>query len=203
MTDNVTQSTYDRIAGKFDERTAEMGQDQTRAAEQFAARLHPGGRVLDIGCGPGRDSFWMRAHGIATIGADLSAGMLQLAQSKGLGDLAQMDMLHLALPDRSVAGVWCNAALLHLQKEMAPHALAEFRRVLIAEGVLFLAVQEGSSEGYEPVTYVNEPLERFFARYQREEMEGMLQQSGFKIMEQSRNKPAVRTWLYFLASAEV
>lgn len=199
--DSVTPSTYDRIADKFAARTAEMGPDLLHAAEAFLGRLRPGGRVLDIGCGPGRDSLCLKSHGAVVIGADLSTAMLQLAQSKGLRDLSQMNMLHLGLRARFFDGVWCNAALLHLPKETAPRALVEFQRVLVPGGIFFVAVQEGTSEGYEPVSYVDEPLQRFFSRYQGEELKAMLRQTGFDVVEHWTHAPLARTWLYFLATA--
>jgi SAM-dependent methyltransferase len=42
--------------------------------------LRPGGRVLDVGCGPGRHSLALARRGIATHGVDLSPDFVELAE---------------------------------------------------------------------------------------------------------------------------
>ena len=48
----------------------------------------PGSRVLDLGCGAGRDMAWLEAQGATIIGGDLSAGMLAQARPRVHGPLA-------------------------------------------------------------------------------------------------------------------
>ena len=135
--------------------------------------------VLDLGCGAGRDMAWLDSQGATVVGSDLSAGMLIRARRQARGSLVQMDMRRLAFQTECFQGVWCSAALLHLPKADAPHALAEVRRVLIPGGALFLAVQEGTGEGWERTTRYGESVERFFARYDVTEMSTMLTSNGF------------------------
>ena len=99
-----------------------------------------------MGCGPGRDTQLLRAAGLRVAGFDLSAAQLRAG---GLEGVAQADMRALPLADSTVDGVWCQAALLHLPRELAPAALAEFARVTRTGGALLLTVAEGDFEGYQ------------------------------------------------------
>jgi ubiquinone/menaquinone biosynthesis C-methylase UbiE len=200
MTTQITQRTYDEISSEFALRNAEMPVEVVGAAERFTRLMGSRTRVLDVGCGPGRDLLWMKSHDKMAIGVDLSLGMLRQAKARELCDLAQMNMLYLALRDNSFDGIWCSASLLHLPKHLAPLALVEFHRVLVPKGALFLAVQEGMSEGLEQNPYSSAPLERFFARYQMTELEEILQPSGFQIIERARHLSGSKCWLHLLAS---
>ena len=57
--------------------------------------LHPGDRVLDVGCGPGRHSVELARRGIRCHGIDISQRFLELAAEsaaeEGLTDLATFD----------------------------------------------------------------------------------------------------------------
>lgn len=110
-----------------------------------------------------------------------------------------MDMRHLTFPDGTFQGVWCLASLLHLPKAEAPIALREMWRVLARGGALLLSVQEGEGEGWEDNRYFGN-VHRFFARYSQGELERMLSEVGFAVLDRGRNESPLRMWLQFLAA---
>ncbi|MBN1873723.1 MAG: class I SAM-dependent methyltransferase [Anaerolineae bacterium] len=199
MFNQQMQSAYDQIAPHFARVNATMPESVGTAADQFLHMLPPGAHVLDVGCGHGRDIMWFEVRGCAVTGADLSYGMLAQARQIVQSPLVQMDMRNLPFCPAAFDGVWCNAALLHLPKCDVPRALAEFRRLLKPEGVLFISLQGGEGEGWEPLSYEhNAP--RFFARYVPEEVMAMLAQCGFTIVAQSSSyQSPTRYWLHFFA----
>ena len=138
------------------------------------------------------------AQGGQVIGADLSTGMLTLAQAAIPGRAVQLDMRHLAFADGAFAGVWCMASLLHLPKADAPDALREMYRVLAPGGALVLGVQGGNGEGWEGVAYAA-PAERFFARYQPEEVATLLTSTGFTVRQRGETDERGRHWLQWFA----
>lgn len=190
---------YDRYAPEYAAINAAMPPQLAALAERFLNRLGPGARVLDLGCGAGRDMAWMEARGARVIGADLSAGMLMEAHSVAHGPLAQMDMCRLALAAGSFDGVWCSASLLHVPKAQAPAALAETRRVLVPGGTLYLGVQEGEGEMWERMP--DGTVERFFARYGMDEAAELLSRAGFSVIDRGRADSGSRRWLNYLATA--
>jgi SAM-dependent methyltransferase len=65
------------------------------------ARLRPGGRVLDAGCGTGRVARELARRGHEVVGVDSDASMLEVARAQA-PDLrwVDADLAALALPDR-------------------------------------------------------------------------------------------------------
>ncbi len=193
------RAAYDEIAGRFAERNAEMLPYLIEEAERLLNALRQSGRanalVLDLGCGAGRDMAWLEDKGARMIGADLSMGMLAEARQRARGPLCQLDMRFLPFPEAALAAVWCQAALLHLPKAMAPAALAEIRRALLPGGLLHISVQQGESEGFETRPY--EPAERYYAHYQAEELINLVQSAGFEVIAQGQAE-ARRSWLWIL-----
>lgn len=197
-----TQATYDRIAPAFAEKQAEMSENLLVAAQKFLEYIPKDGLCLDLGCGSGRDSAWFAAQQLKTIGVDFSLGMLAEARKTTSRPLAQMDMRQLGFARQVFAGVWCNAALLHLPKVEAPLALAEMRRVLLPGGILDLSLQKGDVEQLEPNPYASDLGERFFARYQLEEIVQILAAAGFTVLETLEISYHQRTWLRLIARSE-
>jgi ubiquinone/menaquinone biosynthesis C-methylase UbiE len=221
--DHRMRDAYDRIAPGFAVRNAGMPAEfrdvlgprfLEQARRAAAAAGAPAPAVLDVGCGAGRDAAWLASGGAAVTGADLSRGMLAqaLARLREGGSaqapprpprLVQMDMRRLGFAHGRFAGAWCSASLLHLPKTDAPAALGEIRRVLVRGGVLFLALQEGEGERWEPLdaNAYGHPVERFFARYGAEAAEALLGGSGFGVALRHHGPVGSRRWLRFLAVA--
>ena len=56
------------------------GMDPSGFAREVSALLQPGARVLDLGCGEGRDSVFFAARGCDVTGVDVSASGLRKAE---------------------------------------------------------------------------------------------------------------------------
>lgn len=197
MSVKKTIATYDRIAEDYTHRWHDRSVIAPAVAS-FVALLPPAATVLDVGCGPGFDCALLREHNLRALGLDLSWGMLQVAQSRYPGLYAQADMRRLPLRCSGINGIWCNAALLHLSRQDAARALYEFRRVLAPGGVLYLAVKEGQGErqrndGYGP------DAPRYFTYWQDDELDRVLRESGFALLDAWSDAPAEQRWLCRLA----
>jgi SAM-dependent methyltransferase len=108
---------------------------------ELTARLEPGARVLDIGCGAGvpADRFLVDA-GLEVTGIDISP--VQIERARALVSEATFvccDIVDVALEPQSLDAVVSLYALIHLpledQRELLPRILATLR-----PGGLFLAV---------------------------------------------------------------
>jgi len=191
-----TQRTYDAIAARYAEFNARLPEGLAEASGRFLSMVTPGGRVLDAGCGHGRDMCWLEASGRPVTGMDLSWGMLQQARLVSV-HLQQMDMRNLGYRDGSFAGIWCCASLVHLDRDQAPAALGELHRVLAPGGVLFLSVQPGEGVKWEECPYASGS--RWYTRYSQEEMAALLTRSRFTIEHTGATDGKLRPWLLFYA----
>lgn len=195
---NPTIQTYDRIAAEFAQPTWHIRLE--RALDVFARALIPAARVLDLGCGPGRDLAALRRRGYRASGADLSLGMLREARARVGGDLMRCDMCALPLVSGAFDGVWLCAALLHLPRADAPRALAEVRRILRAAGALYVAVQQGEGECWDESRGT-----RLFTYYQPEELGTVVRAAGFAVQAAWLSDDTARAhvkWLNLIALAE-
>lgn len=58
------------------------------------------GRVLDVGCGPGRHTLWLQER-TETVGIDAAEGAIEVAKLRGCRDVRQMDALDTTFSDAS------------------------------------------------------------------------------------------------------
>ena len=169
---------YDGAAERFADRWFDLRLEEPMA--RFAGRLGPGARVLDVGCGPGRDAAWLAELGFDAGGVDLSFGMLQEGRARGVDvPLIQADMRHLPFRRGSFDGLWVCASLLHIPKEQAGDALRELARV-VYPGHMFLAVKRGEGEAW---VEDDEGHRFFFAYYAPSEIELLVERSGFEVLQ--------------------
>ena len=172
-----TIQSYDRQAAAYAERWVDFSLDEE--LDKFAEYLKPGGLILDVGSGPGRDMRDLRQRGYNVIGLDRSAGMLQEAAKRNAATpLVMADMRQLPFAKHSFNGVWASASLLHLPKSDLTPALKEANRVL-EHGHLYLALKDGQDE-----TWVgdHEQGQRFFAFYHPAEVELALERADFHVL---------------------
>jgi SAM-dependent methyltransferase len=175
-----TAASYDRAAQGFTARWSDLHLD--RALNAFAARITGQRRVLDLGCGPGRDVDFLTQLGCQAVGLDLSAGML--AQARGrlpAGSLVRADLRRIPFSPGAFDGIWACASLLHLRRAELPAILTGLSRLLRCPGgVLYVALKGGQGERW--VTGSGgEPY--FFTYYQPAEVETLLDSAGFQVAE--------------------
>jgi len=194
------QAAYDRIARAYAESNdGALPADLEHLAVMLIDRLGSSGRVVDLGCGTGRDMSWFERRGVEATGVDRSAGMLSYARQASRGLHITADLRALPFKPASFEAAWCIASLLHLSRCEAPAALTEIRRVLKPQAPFALSMQEGEGERWE-AGYETD-IERLFTRYQQQELESMLGAAGFCIIESGRTPLPNRTWLTFLSVA--
>ncbi|GAO08221.1 class I SAM-dependent methyltransferase [Streptomyces lydicamycinicus] len=118
-----------------------------RWAEDCLRRHHSGSRVLDLGCGTGRDAAHLHRAGRTVVGADLSAAMLAHARTQHAGpDYVHADLRDFALHQGPFDAVVClDSALLycHTNAELDGF-LASCRRGLTPGGLLVAEMRNGA-----------------------------------------------------------
>lgn len=189
-----TQETYQQIASDY----AQVNQERSlldAQIEQFVALLPKGGLVVDVGCGPGWDTAVFQSHHLTPIGLDLNHEMMCVGRDECgiLSSMVQADMRHLPFAGK-IDGIWACASLLHLEREDVLPTLREFHRVLKPDGVVYLSVKLGSGEEWTPMSY-NRSLSRFFAYWQPETLDPLLETAAFHIIDGWEEQGRRDTWL--------
>ena len=117
------------------------GMDIYLLDQVLKGRFKPGGRMLDAGCGGGRNMVWFARNGFEVFGADSNAKSVAKVQALGIvpdDHVVECSATKLPWPDAHFDGVICNA-LLHVLDSRADWeaALHESWRVLKPGGVWF------------------------------------------------------------------
>ena len=200
-----TRCSYDRVAVDYDRRAATVTPEYVAFRDTFAAdALGRGGPVADLGCGPGRDLLALRAAGLPAVGLDLSAGMLAVARARGV-PVVRGDLRQPPLRPGSLAGLWSNAALLHVPRPDVAATLAAWHDLLRPGGSLGLSTSLGDTDGWELVPYAGDDpqggeLHRWFVHHERNGLLELLGGAGFTVTS-CQERTSHRTWAMVRASA--
>jgi ubiquinone/menaquinone biosynthesis C-methylase UbiE len=152
------------------------------AAHKFAAILPKNARILDAGCGPGRDAQIFAEKGFKVVGIDLAEKMIEFAKKLvPKAEFKVMDFRKLDFEDNSFDAIWFSAALLNVKKEDAAKTLSEMHRVLKPGGLMFLKVKKGKGEGWQKDKRYGDNVRKYFSYYSQEEIKQKVASAGFKI----------------------
>ena len=145
------RSSYDAVADvyakEFFDELARKPFDRA-LLDSFATAIPRGGRVLDVGCGPGHIARYLNERGVTAAGIDLSSAMVEIARRLNpdldfsTGDMRDMrDIAHQA---GSAAGIAAFYSVIHIPRAEVPQVLDEFHRVIAVDGLLLVAVHGGA-----------------------------------------------------------
>jgi SAM-dependent methyltransferase len=178
---SATELYYEKHAAEYFERT--VSANMSHLYERFLPALPVGGRILDVGCGSGRDLRAFTERGFHAIGIDASRALVEIAKSYSgahcyVGRIEEIDY------EKGFDGIWACASLVHFPRQMLLGVLRRLNRTLVPMGVMFASVQEGKDErtGGDG---------RFFTFYRRSEFVGVIHEAGFKVLDAWKSEDAL------------
>ncbi len=145
-TSSVTLRHYNEYADSFWLGTKDHDVSQNRNA---LLRHLPGTgpfRILDFGCGPGRDLKAFKDMGHEPIGLEGAAKFVEFAQRYSGCEVWPQDFLTLDLPREFFDGIFANASLFHVPSQELPGVLKKLHATLRPNGVLFSSNPRGNNE---------------------------------------------------------
>jgi len=153
---HITRATlahYDETADAFWEGTRDH--DVSQNIQALLSRLPPGRRrILDFGCGPGRDLAAFVALGNEAVGLDGSARFVEMARRHSGCEVLLQDFLALDLPAASFDGIFANASIFHVPAQELPRVLGELHAALRSGGAFFSSNPHGrNQEGWNGSRY--------------------------------------------------
>ncbi|MBR3327923.1 MAG: class I SAM-dependent methyltransferase [Atopobiaceae bacterium] len=153
---------YDANAEVFASSTVDV--DFSSVQQRFASLLPPGARVLDFGCGSGRDSRYFLKAGFDVTATDGSAELCKI--SRQLTGLPVRHELFQELSEtEAYDGIWACSSILHLPKDELADVL---RRMVVATkpgGVIYTSFKYGDFEGMRNGRYFTDFTEEGFRSF--------------------------------------
>ncbi|HEY5962151.1 MAG TPA: methyltransferase domain-containing protein, partial [Polyangiaceae bacterium] len=132
-----TLAHYESHAEAFWEGTRDHDVKQNYSALLDALGAVPPLRILDFGCGPGRDLEALRMLGHHATGLDGCKAFVEMARRRSGCEVLQQNFLELRLPLAGFDGIFANASLFHVPLEQLPKVIRELRQALVPFGALF------------------------------------------------------------------
>lgn len=140
---NTTIRYYDTHSDNFISDTLNV--DMSELYRPFLDMLKPNSRILDAGCGSGRDTLYFLRNGYSVEAFDASIEMVKHARK-----LTGVDVKHNAFSDVDTSekydGIWCCASLLHLNKADVISNMKILSNVLNVDGVWYVSFKYGTNE---------------------------------------------------------
>jgi SAM-dependent methyltransferase len=142
---------YNRGAEEFREFTRDHDVSQNINALLAAIEGAPPFRILDLGCGPGRDLVAFTRLGHVAVGLEGAGPLAAMAREASGCAVWQQNFLTLDLPQGQFDGIFANASLFHVPGAILPRVLHELFDALLPNGVLFCSnprAFDADSEGW-------------------------------------------------------
>lgn len=158
---NQTISYYNEHAEEFCNDTVDV--DFHGTEDHFLSLLPRYARILDFGCGSGRDIVYFRKKGYRAEGVDGSDEICHYA-SKYTGTQIRK-MLFSDLNDvQSFDGIWAAASILHVSQKNMPKVLYKMADALVEGGFIYASFKYGENEEYREGRFYNDMTERKFRK---------------------------------------
>ena len=176
MSDEETLNVYVEKAAEYAELTRDAN-DRDPLLTAFIADLPAGGRVLDLGCGPGTSAAVMASAGLEAHAWDPVAEMVALAAAQdgvtarqaGFDDLTDVDAFD---------GIWANFSLLHATRDEMPGYLSGIARALKPGGRFHIALKSGTGSK-------RDRIGRRYTYYTDAELTRLLEDAGMVVTGRS------------------
>lgn len=201
--ESLTKSAYEdpRVVAGY---VAEQGLNpkMLEAVEKFAKTLS-GRRVIDIGCGPGQDSWHFAKLGFEVMGLDYSEEMIVAAKKLDtaqntpkfiVGDMKGLEDLFL---EDSFDGAWACASLLHITRNEVPKVLRGIKKIVVNGGKVYMGFKQGAGEEIKKEDKYGPQMERRFVYWEKDQLENLFEQGGFKVVNIDAQQGGGSTWLNF------
>jgi SAM-dependent methyltransferase len=162
-------------------------------ASSFARVFPPGGRILDIGCGSGRDLAELHRQGYQAFGVDATPEFVGLAQETHpelAGKIAHGTLPDLGIPFQGeFDGVLCSAVLMHIDTADLLNAALAIKICLKVNGRLLISIPTHRADADDQERDANG---RLFKTYSPGYLRLIFERLGFTRIDQWENEDAMK-----------
>jgi|SRR3989338_6877246 len=201
----ITIKSYDKTTDAYSSHVKFL--HPLKESRFFISLLNRGNRVLDLGCGSGRDSKIFADKGFKVTGVDLSSKMIKKARKEiKNAEFKVVDIEALKFGKNSFDGIWANASLLHIPKRKLDSVIETLSGILKNDGIMFIRVKSGDGESLEPdKRYGN--VKKFWHYFKKGELGSILIKHKLKILKsylkKRRTKDETHDWIIVFAQKSI
>lgn len=152
---------YERNTQEFIENTLEL--DMSSLYATFEKYLRPDARILDLGCGPGRDLKYFNSK-YQAIGLEPSPSLASFAKEYSGAQVIQSNIQGFESEDR-FDGIWACASLLHVPSKELGNVFRKINHLLNEDGVIFTSFKYGDFEGMRSNRYFTDLTKELLAQF--------------------------------------
>ena len=162
MSHNETLEYYNKNAESFVCGTINVILEEIH--EKFLKYIPPQGRILDFGCGSGRDAKYFHTKDYEVDAVDGSEELCKLATEYTGINVKQMLFADLDVVEEYV-GIWACSSILHLSSLELRDVLLKMINALKDGGVIYTSFKYGEYEGLRNGRYFIDFTEMSFKEY--------------------------------------
>ncbi len=148
--------------------------DVSKIRDRFLSYVPKGSRILDLGCGSGRDTLFFDQSGYVPVPVDGSEGMCAIAE-RNTGIKVRRLLFSDLDYESEFDAVWACSTLLHVPSKELPDVLAKIKRAMKDGAVFYLSFKEGTFEGKRD--------ERMYTDMTQDRLRSLCEKCGFKTLE--------------------
>ncbi len=163
--------------------------------ENFVKYLPQGCKILDFGCGAGRDSLYFKSKGYKIVALDGSPKMCEI--TKKLCNIEVKEIFFEEFKEvNEYDGIWACASLLHLPKDNLLKVLKNLAIALKDNGYIYTTFKYGDFEGVRN--------ERYFIDFTSESFEMLINEiPELEIIEEFHSEGSIKSqirkhWINFI-----
>ena len=134
---------YNKHAEEFTASTFEV--DMESLYQPFLAELPEGARILDVGCGSGRDTLAFKKKGYQVDSIDYSKELVKKA-SRLTGIPIKLKSFYEVDDYEAYDGIWACASLLHCERSRLAEVIGKLISALKPGGMLYMSFKYGTTE---------------------------------------------------------
>jgi ADP-ribose pyrophosphatase YjhB (NUDIX family)/SAM-dependent methyltransferase len=191
---DVTRRSYQQAADRYAEQTPQVSADTRQPFLDRIAELVPGGRLLELGSGPGWDALYLEQQGLNVRRSDITPAFVEMMRGDG------HDAVVLDVRVDDLGGQWdavlANAVLLHLDRTEFAAVVGRVHAAVRPGGIFAFTLKEGDGEAW---TEAKLELPRWFVYWREPAVREVLEAAGWKLLSLEHRPGRKDDWLQVIA----
>lgn len=153
---------YNQNAEKFIKNTLDI--DMSALYSEFEKTLDPSARILDIGCGPGRDLKYFNEKYKLAEGIEPSLELCEFARVNAKASVFHGSLFEFETKAK-FDGIWACASLLHIPAKQMNDAFIKLQDMLEKNGTIYCSFKYGDFEGVRDDRYFTDLTEDALGKF--------------------------------------